>query len=81
MAVKIKLKRMGAPHKPYYRIVVVESKKHQNNRSIEVLGQYNPVSEPVLLNVKKQDAQSWMKKGAQPSQTVKRLFRKCGVIE
>lgn len=80
MAVKIRLKRMGAKKKPFYRIVVAESSAPRDGRFIEELGYYNPVVEPVQLNVDVEKAQDWIKKGAQPTDTVRALLKKSGAI-
>ncbi|MDD4796475.1 MAG: 30S ribosomal protein S16 [Eubacteriales bacterium] len=80
MAVKIRLKRMGAKKKPFYRIVVAESASPRDGRFIDEVGYYNPVAEPIQLNVDVEKAQDWIKKGAQPTDTVRALLKKSGVI-
>ncbi|HCX65012.1 MAG TPA: 30S ribosomal protein S16 [Eubacteriaceae bacterium] len=81
MSVKIRMKRIGAKKKPFYRIVVADSRAPRDGKFIEELGYYNPVSEPVEFKVDSEKAQKWLKDGAQPSDTVKALFKKNGVIE
>jgi len=80
MAVKIRLNKMGAKKRPFYRVVVADSRAPRDGRFIEILGHYNPIVEPIELEIDKDKAQDWLKKGAQPSDTVKRLFKKAGVI-
>lgn len=81
MAVKIRLKRMGAKKKPFYRIVVADSRSPRDGRFIEEIGYYNPVSEPVDIKINDEKANKWLKDGAQPTDTVKALFKKQGIIE
>ena len=76
MAVKIRLKRMGANKKPFYRIVVADSRAPRDGRFIEEIGYYNPVSEPKQIKANK-----WLGVGAQPTETVKKLFQSQGIIE
>lgn len=78
--VKIRLRRMGAKKKPFYRIVVADSRFPRDGRFIEELGTYNPLTEPSEIKVDKERALKWMKDGAQPTDTVKTLFKKAGVI-
>ncbi len=80
MAVRIRLNRMGAKKRPFYRLVVADSRAPRDGRFIEILGHYNPIVDPVELVVDKEKAQDWLKKGAQPSDTVKRLLKQAGVI-
>ena len=80
MAVRIRLTRVGATKQPSYRVVVADSRSARDSRSIETLGHYNPRTEPVTFNVDAEKAQAWMAKGAQPSDTVARLFRAAGVM-
>ncbi|MEG6615310.1 30S ribosomal protein S16 [Peptococcaceae bacterium 1198_IL3148] len=81
MATRIRLKRMGAKKAPFYRIVVADSRSPRDGRFIEEIGYYDPLKKPVVINVNKDKAQDWLKKGAQPSETVKSLFVKAGVLE
>jgi len=78
--VKIRLRRMGAKKAPFYRIVVADSRYPRDGRFIEEIGYYNPMEEPSVVKVDPEKAKAWMKKGAQPTDTVKALFKKHGVI-
>jgi small subunit ribosomal protein S16 len=80
MAVKIRLNRMGAKKRPFYRMVVADSRSPRDGRFLEIIGHYNPIVDPIELVVDKDKAQDWLKKGAQPSDTVKRLLKQVGVI-
>ena len=80
MAVKIRLRRMGAKKAPFYRIVVADSRSPRDGRFIDEVGYYNPVSEPVELKVDKQKVEKWIGNGAQPTDTVKDLLKKEGII-
>jgi small subunit ribosomal protein S16 len=81
MAVRIRLRRMGAKKAPFYRIVVAESSAPRDGRCIEEIGYYNPLVEPVEIKVDAEKAQAWIKKGAKPSDTVRALLKKSGAIE
>ena len=78
--VKIRLRRMGAKKAPFYRIVVADSRYPRDGRFIEEIGYYNPMEEPSVVKVDPEKAKAWMGKGAQPTDTVKALFKKHGVI-
>ena len=78
--VKIRLRRMGAKKGPFYRIVVADSRYPRDGRFIEEIGYYNPMEEPSVVKVDPEKAKAWMAKGAQPTDTVKALFKKHGVI-
>ena len=80
MAVKIRLRRMGAKKAPYYRIVVADSRYPRDGRFIEEIGTYNPVVNPAELKVDVDRAQAWIKTGAQPTETVRDLLKKAGAI-
>jgi small subunit ribosomal protein S16 len=80
MAVRIRLSRVGAKKQPAYRVVVADARSARDSRSIETIGHYNPRSEPIELNIDADKAKSWLEKGAQPSDTVVRLFRKAGIL-
>ena len=80
MAVRIRLNRVGATKQPSYRFVVTDSRNARNGRSIETIGHYNPRTDPVEINVDEDKAKAWLSKGAQPSDTVARLFRRIGVL-
>ena len=81
MAVKIRLRRMGAKKAPFYRIVVADSRFPRDGRFIEEIGYYNPMEEPSVVKVDPEKAREWMNNGAQPTDTVKALFKKHGVID
>ncbi len=76
MPVRIRLKRMGAKKKPFYRIVVADSRSPRDGRFIEEIGYYNPTTDPTTIEIDMEKAKSWLSKGAQPSDTVKALFAK-----
>jgi small subunit ribosomal protein S16 len=80
MAVRIRLTRVGAKKQPAYRLVVADSRSARDSRSIETIGHYNPRMEPVELNIDADRARAWLDKGAQPSDTVVRLFRQAGIL-
>lgn len=75
MAVKIRLRRMGARNNPFYRVVVADSRSPRDGRFIEEIGYYDPKSTPAVININKEKAEEWIKKGAQPTDTVKRLLK------
>ncbi len=81
MAVKIRLKRMGSNKKPFYRIVVADSRSPRDGKFIEEIGFYNPVSQPKQVKINDEKAVKWLSNGAQPTDTVKTLFVKNGVME
>ena len=80
MAVKIRLRRMGAKTAPFYSIVVADSRYPRDGRFIEELGYYDPTKEPSVLKVDDEKAKSWIANGAQPTDTVKALLKKNGTI-
>lgn len=80
MAVRIRLTRKGAKKKPFYRVVVADSRMPRDGRFLEIIGTYNPLREPAEIKINNEKALSWLKKGAQPSVTVKNLLIKAGVI-
>ena len=80
MAVRIRLTRVGATKQPAYRVVVADSRSARDSRSIETIGHYNPRTEPVEVNIDADKAKAWLAKGAQPSDTVARLFRDAGIL-
>lgn len=81
MSVRIRLKRMGAKKKPFYRIVVADSRFPRDGRFIEEIGYYNPTTKPTTFEVDAEKAQQWLSKGARPSDTVKALFDKAGLTK
>lgn len=80
MAVKIRLNRMGAKKHPFYRIVVADSRAPRDGRFIEILGNYDSTKEPAVVHVDEEKVLDWMKKGAQPTDTVRSLLRKQGIM-
>lgn len=81
MAVKIRLRRMGAKKAPFYRIVVADSRYPRDGRFIEEIGYYNPMTEPKEIKIDGEKAKQWIANGAQPTDTVKVLLKKSGTIE
>ena len=81
MAVKIRLKRTGAKKAPCYRVVVADSRSPRDGKFIEEIGYYNPISEPVTISINQDKAKQWLNNGAQPTETVKALLKKSGVID
>jgi small subunit ribosomal protein S16 len=79
--VKIRLRRMGAKKQPTYRFVVADARAPRDGRFIEILGHYTPRTEPTTIVVDEGKAKEWLSKGAQPSETVRRLFAEKGIIE
>ena len=79
--VKIRLRRMGAKRAPCYRVVVADSKYPRDGRFIEEIGTYNPMTEPAEINIDAEKAAKWIANGAQPTDTVKDLFKKNGIIK
>jgi len=81
MAVKIRLRRMGAKKQPFYRIVVADSRYPRDGRFIEEIGYYNPLTEPADVKVDADKVEKWLKNGAQPTDTVKVLLKKNNIIK
>lgn len=81
MAVKLRLQRYGAKKRPYYRIVAADSKSPRDGRFIEIIGTYHPIEKEDNLKVDEEKALKWLGNGAQPTDTVKSLFTKLGIIE
>lgn len=81
MAVKLRLLRMGAKKAPFYRIVAADSRAPRDGRFIELLGTYNPTVEPAQVTIKEEEVLKWLHNGAQPSDTVKNLLSKQGVMK
>lgn len=81
MAVKLRLKRMGAKKDPFYRIVAADSRAPRDGRFIEVVGYYNPTTQPAELKVNDEVALKWLSNGAQPSDTVRDLLSQAGVMK
>ena len=74
MAVSIRLRRMGSNRRPAYRVVVADSRSPRDGRFIEIIGHYNPLTNPPTVAIDRAKAEDWIRKGAQPSNTVKRLI-------
>ena len=81
MAVKIRLKRMGAKKAPFYRIVVADARAPRDGRQIETVGTYNPLTQPATLKIDEEKALKWLANGAKPSDTVRNLFSDQGIME
>ncbi len=79
--VKIRLKRMGAHKKPFYRVVVADARAPRDGRFIEEIGYYDPMTEPKTVKIDEEKAQKWLSDGAQPTETVKKLFKSTGIIK
>ena len=79
--VQIRLKRMGAHKKPFYRIVVADVRAPRDGKFIEEIGYYNPMTEPKEIKINEELAQKWISNGAQPTDTVKALFKKSGILK
>ena len=81
MAVKIRLRRMGAHKAPFYRVVVADSRSPRDGKFIEEIGYYNPLTEPVEFKVNEEKVNEWVANGAQPTEVVKRLFNNAGLTK
>ena len=80
MAVKIRLKRMGAKKRPFYRVVIADSRSPRDGRFIETVGTYNPIAVPAEVNLDEEKIMGWLQNGAQPSDTVRNLLSKAGIM-
>lgn len=81
MAVRIRLRRMGAKKAPFYRIVVADSRSPRDGRFIEEIGYYDPLKDPAVIKINEEKALDWLKKGAQLSETARSLFNKAGILK
>ena len=81
MAVKIRLKRMGAKKAPFYRVIVADSRSPRDGRFIDTIGTYNPLTTPAEIKLNEESAIKWLNNGAIPTDTVKNLFSKAGIME
>lgn len=81
MAVKIRLKRMGAKKAPFYRVVVADSRSPRDGRFVEEIGTYNPLTEPAQIQIKEDRAIYWLQTGAQPSDTARYLLSQVGIMK
>ena len=79
MAVKIRLRRMGAKKSPFYRVVVADTRYPRDGRFIEEIGTYNPMTDPATINIDADAAKKWLNNGAQPTDTVKGLLKKANI--
>lgn len=80
MAVKIRLARVGGKKNPHYRVVVADSRAPRDGRFIEILGRYNPQTDPSFIEINSEKASEWINKGAQPTEQAKKLLKIAGVI-
>lgn len=80
MSVKIRLKRMGAKKRPFYRVVIADSRSPRDGRFIETVGTYNPITQPAEINLDEAKILSWLSNGAQPSDTVRNLLTHTGIL-
>ena len=81
MAVKMRLTRMGAKKAPFYRVIVADSRSPRDGRFIEEIGYYNPLTTPVEVKIDADKAKTWLDNGAQPTETVKALLKKSGIVD
>ena len=81
MAVKIRLKRMGAKKRPFYRVVAADSRSPRDGKFIELVGTYNPITEPAEIKINEEIALKWLRNGAEPTDTVRDLFKKQGIMK
>ena len=79
--VKIRLRRMGRKHRPFYRVVIADSRSPRDGAFIEVIGHYDPLTDPATVDINEEKALKWLNYGAQPTDTVRSLLRKLGIIE
>jgi len=79
--VTMRLSRIGSKKRPYYRIVVIDKRRARNGRFLEVVGQYNPIANPVQMEVNAERAQYWLSKGAMPSETVRSILKKKELVK
>ncbi|NLG83275.1 MAG: 30S ribosomal protein S16 [Firmicutes bacterium] len=80
MATKIRLMRMGAKKKPFYRLVVADSRSPRDGKFVEILGHYNPLTEPAEVVVDREKTTMWLARGAQPSEAARKLLRRAGLL-
>ena len=81
MAVKMRLRRIGAKKAPFYRVIVADSRSPRDGRFIEEIGYYNPLTQPVEIKIDPEKAKKWIVNGAQPTETVKALLKKSGIVD
>ena len=81
MAVKIRLRRMGAKKAPFYRVIVADERSPRDGKFIDEIGYYNPLTNPADVKIDAEKAQKWLENGAQPTETVKSLLKKNGIVK
>lgn len=81
MAVKIRLKRVGAKKAPFYHVVIADSRSPRDGKFIEQIGTYNPMTDPAQIKIDAEKAETWLKNGAQPTDTVRALLKKCEILK
>jgi len=81
MAVRLRLKRMGAKKRPFYRVVAADSRGPRDGKFIELIGTYNPITEPAEIKIDEEKAMKWLRNGAEPTDTVRDLLKNQGIIE
>ncbi len=81
MAVKMRLRRMGAKKAPFYRVIVADSRCPRDGRFFEEIGYYNPLTNPIDIKIDAEKAKKWLGNGAQPTETVKALLKKSGIVD
>ena len=79
--VKMRLRRVGAKKQPFYRVIVADERSSRNGRFIEEIGYYNPLTEPATVKIDADKAKEWIKNGAQPTETVKVLLKRAGIVD
>ncbi len=81
MAVKMRLKRLGAKKAPFYRVIVADSRSPRDGRFIDEVGYFNPLTSPAEIKIDAEKAKKWLQNGAQPTDTVKALLKKSGIVD
>ena len=81
MAVKMRLRRMGAKKAPFYRVIVADERSPRDGKFIDEIGYYNPLTNPAEIKINAEKAEKWLSDGAQPTETVKSLLRKSGIVK
>ena len=81
MAVKMRLRRMGAKKAPFYRVIVADERSPRDGKFIEEIGYYNPLTEPAEIKIDAEKAEKWLNNGAQPTETVRSLLKKSGIVK
>ena len=81
MAVKMRLRRMGAKKAPFYRVIVADERSPRDGKFIDEIGYYNPLTNPAEIKIDAEKAEKWLNNGAQPTETVKSILRKSGIVK